>query len=66
MGGLGAVALIKAVVESLQISQGGKAAAPDAPLIRNFLKGLTYASICAWTFLLSQRVAHGLLILLLA
>jgi len=61
LGGLCGVALIKAIVERLKLSRGDKAEAPDAPLIRNVLKGVTYASICAWTFLLSQRVSHQLI-----
>lgn len=61
MSGLVGVALIKAVVERLRIAHGEKAESSDAPVIRNFLKGLTYVSICAWTFLLSQRCTHALL-----
>ena len=43
LGGLGAVAVIKAIVERLQISQGAKAEAPNPPRIRNIFKGLTCA-----------------------
>ncbi|KAL1515485.1 hypothetical protein AB1Y20_002109 [Prymnesium parvum] len=64
MAGLAAVAVIKAVVEQLRIAQGEKLVVQEAPRVRNFLKGLTYASICSWTFLLSQRLTHALRALL--